>query len=265
MFDAASFYLHSGLPRQGPGSDASTSKALGLLPPLPPQPFVLDLGCGPGKHTLVLARRLRTRVVAIDIHQPFLDQLAQAARAAGLATAVETRCLSMDALDYAEESVDLIWCEGAVYFLGVGRALRLWRPLLRPGGVVTFTEATWLTPQPPAPAADWWRTVYPAITTVEENLATARREGYQVLDTFALPSQDWWTEYYTPLRARMAALRPQGSAWPELAQAIEETEQEIRLYEEFGDSYGYVFYILRRPGLGLRLVDEAGTPPQGGG
>lgn len=103
----ALFTLFSGLPRQGPGSDRSTLDALRRLPPLPPQATVLDLGCGTGRQTLVLARELRARITAIDIHQPYLDGLARNAAAAGLSDFIRTRCLSMDALDYPPASIDL--------------------------------------------------------------------------------------------------------------------------------------------------------------
>ena len=67
--------LHRGLPREGPGSDQCTAQALRLLPVLPREPVVLDLGCGPGRQALVLARMLGSKVIAIDLHQPYLDQL----------------------------------------------------------------------------------------------------------------------------------------------------------------------------------------------
>ena len=65
----AFFKLHSGLPREGPGSDASTRKAIRALPSLPPSPRVVDLGCGPGRQTLVLAQALSSSIIAADIHQ----------------------------------------------------------------------------------------------------------------------------------------------------------------------------------------------------
>ena len=46
------------LPQQGPGSDASTLRALRMLGELPDAPRVLDLGCGPGRQTLALARSI---------------------------------------------------------------------------------------------------------------------------------------------------------------------------------------------------------------
>ncbi|MDG4865538.1 transferase, partial [Streptomyces sp. T-3] len=50
----AFFTLHHGLPRQGPGSDATTRHLLSLAGPLPARPRVLDLGCGPGRAALLL-------------------------------------------------------------------------------------------------------------------------------------------------------------------------------------------------------------------
>ncbi len=67
-----------------------------------------------------------------------------------------------------------------------------------------------------------------------------------------MPPRDWWAEYYTPLQERIAALRVRADGWPELASVIEEAEQEISLFDQFGDSYGYVFYILRTPASSAR-------------
>ena len=80
----ALFRLFEPLPRQGPGSDACTREALRRLPELPAAPRVLDLGCGTGRASLVLAATLRTKVIAVDLHRPFLDRLRATARERGL-------------------------------------------------------------------------------------------------------------------------------------------------------------------------------------
>ena len=80
------FELHRDLPREGPGDDASTLRALAMCTELPAQPDVLDVGCGPGMQTLALATATGGTVTAVDAHEPFLDQLRQRAEAAGCAS-----------------------------------------------------------------------------------------------------------------------------------------------------------------------------------
>ena len=159
---------------------------------------------------------------------------------------VETRNLSMAALDYEPESVDLIWSEGAVYILGVSAALRLWRPMLKPGALVAFSKLTWLIPDPPAEALSFWRRGYPGMEALFGNLAKIDSEGYDTLETFTVPRDDWWTDYYTPLRNRISSLRASGEVDCDLAEVLAATEQEIDLFVRYGDSYGYVFYMLRK-------------------
>lgn len=243
MSEEAFFTVYDGLPRHGPGSDACTREALRRLPPLPPRPRVVDLGCGAGAQTMVLAEALRTRVIAVDLHGPFLEQLQARARERGLDAFVETRRQDMGALSLPDASVDLLWSEGAIYHLGFGPGLRRWRPLLAPGGVAAVTECTWLTDARPAEIARFWGEAYPTMGTVLENRAAAEAAGYEVLDTFTLPASAWWDAYYTPLLQRVANLRTRGDA--SLEDALLAAEQETRLYRQYAQTYGYVFYLLR--------------------
>lgn len=239
------FHLHSGLPREGPGSDASTCEALRRLPALPENPVVVDLGCGPGRQTLVLARELGTPILAVDTHQPYLDDLERAARREGLESLVETRCASMTNLDLPPESLDLVWSEGAFYAVGVDAQLRRLHPLLRPDGLVVFTDVAWLTDAPSAEARDFWRE-YPAMRSVGASLQAFADLGYEVLDSFMLPEEDWWAEYYDPLLERMGALQREAAGDPELARILEGTGREIDLRRRHGDDYGYFFYLCRK-------------------
>ena len=241
----AVYTLHSDLPREAPGSDSATRDALRRLPTMCDQPTVWDVGCGPGRSAIVLAQELQSPIIALDVHAPYLQTLAESARRHGVEQFVETRCGSMAAIDAPEGSIDLIWAEGSIYNLGFSQALRAWRRLLRDPGFVVATEATWLTDDPPDEARRFWNAGYPAMTDREGNRRLAAEAGFDVLDDFTLPQSAWWDEYLAPLEQRMATLEWQAEQHPALAAVIAEAEKEIDICRRFGDAVGYVFYLMR--------------------
>ena len=157
------FELFSGLPRLAPGSPAGTRRALGLVPGVGPQTRVLDIGCGTGAQSLTLAQSSPVRIIAVDNHAPYIDVLNREARRLGIADRLQARVADMRSLDFPDGSFDLIWCEGAIYTIGVETAMRDWRRLLRRNGHVALTEVCWRMPDPPAECAAFWNREYPAI------------------------------------------------------------------------------------------------------
>ncbi|MGO4617551.1 class I SAM-dependent methyltransferase [Nocardia sp. 2YAB30] len=57
-----------------------------------------------------------------------------------LSERISTVNCSMDQLPFPDHSFDMIWAEGAVYNIGFDIALRAWRRLLIPDGVLVVTE-----------------------------------------------------------------------------------------------------------------------------
>lgn len=240
------FELHKDLPREGPGDNASTARAFAMIPGLPPRPRILDIGCGPGKQTFVLAARSGGHVTALDKHRPFLDELTRLVSQAGLARRIAPLEGDMAALDFADESFDLLWSEGAIYILGFERGLREWKRLLKPGGGLAVTEISWLVENPPAEALAFWGREYPQMKSVAENLEIVERCGYRLLDHFTLPQSAWWEQYYTPMEVRLEMLRAQNAANPEALRLLDESQAEIDLYRKFSDAYGYEFYVMQK-------------------
>jgi len=235
--------IQRGLPRQGPGSKASTLRALGLCTDLPAHADVLDIGCGPGMQTIALAQALEEHIIAGDVSDEYLDQLDEAATSAGVRDRIEPRHLDMFELPFASGSFDLIWSEGAAYILGFGEAFVRWRRLLRPGGYMAVTELVWLTAEPPDEVATFFGQEYPAMTDIEANIATIEERGYHVLGHFTLPDAAWWDDYYTPLEAKLPGLRTKYAGDDEAIALVDMTAREIDMRRRYGDSYGYEFFV----------------------
>ena len=238
--------IHTDLPRQGPGSAASTARAWSLVEDLPESPRFLDIGCGPGMQTLDLARLVDGEILAVDLLPAYLDELRRRTCRAGLSNRVIAQQGDMFDLQLPENSFDVVWSEGAIYIIGFERGLVEWRRLLRPGGYTCVTEISWLREDIPQKVRRFWNEEYPAMRDVPTNLAIARRAGYEVVGYFTLPEADWWDDYYLPLEKRLDMLRTRYQGDAGALAAIESTQQEIDLYRDHSDCYGYVFYVLRR-------------------
>jgi SAM-dependent methyltransferase len=241
------FEIHGGLRREGPGSDRSTLRALEQISGLPKSPRILDLGCGPGAQAVLLARETGGHVIAVDNHRPFLETVARRAREAGVGDRVQPLCADMKRPGLRPRSFDLIWSEGALYQMGFDRALAACRELLVPGGHLAATEATWLRPNPPPECERCWETEYPAMTDLAGNLAKIEGAGFEHSSSFTLPESDWWDEYYGPLDERWPRYAEKYADDPEAMQAVESIREEIEIYRDFSDCYGYVFFVMRRP------------------
>jgi ubiquinone/menaquinone biosynthesis C-methylase UbiE len=240
------FEIHQDLPREGPGDNASTRKALALFQPyLPEAPAILDVGCGPGVQTRELARRTGGMITAVDTHQPFLDRLQAQAAAEGLGSQIVVCNQSMKALDFPDASFDAIWSEGAIYIMGFAEGLAAWRRLLKPGGCIAVTEASWLQANPPEEIFQFWKAAYPGMRLVSENLQTIDSLGYRVLGHFTLPESCWLQEYYAPLLERVAMLQEKYQDDAEKQAMLDEELLEVDLYRKYSAWYGYEFYVMQ--------------------
>ncbi|WPW32612.1 bifunctional class I SAM-dependent methyltransferase/N-acetyltransferase [Streptomyces atratus] len=239
----AFFSLHHNLPRQSPGSDATTRRMLGLTGPLPRRPRVLDLGCGPGRAALLLAAEAGAEVTAVDLHKPFLDELREAAEARGLGDRINTVRADMAELsgpDFPDGSFDLVWAEGSAYIIGFDTALRDWKRLLAPGGSLVVSECVWTTDAPTDEARAFWEQET-SLRPVAANTAAAMAAGYHVLGVRVQPDSDW-DEYYVPLAERVEAA---DTSAPGMEWALAASREELAMRRDHGTEYGYACYVLR--------------------
>lgn len=240
--------LHRDGWRQGPGSDDETLRGLELTRlDRDAELQVADIGCGTGASTLVLANHLpHARIVAIDLFPEFLEILSERARKAGCDRRIETLEASMDALNLAHESLDLIWSEGAIYNIGFQRGVENWRRFLRPGGVLAVSEITWLRPDPPEEIRRHWEAEYSEIATAPNKIRILEDAGYDLLGYFTLPPDCWIAAYYEPTAKRIPDFLNRHHGQPAAAELAEMESQEADLYRRYRDWFSYGFYIARR-------------------
>ena len=235
--------LFGNMDKLSPGDD---TLSLYVLRSLPEHRFkiVVDAGCGAGRQTFVLADELKTPIHAVDSYQPFLDRLKQRAKKMRVAHLVHTHCMDMKDIPSAFPTIDLLWAEGAAYNIGFANALATWASAIRREGFAVVSELCWLRDKIPDAVREFFRSGYPEMQSVEQNIAAAEKAGYKLFNTCTLPKETWVKDYYDILEPRAKSLANHSDV--AVRDFAVETLKEIETFKIAEDSYGYVFYVLQR-------------------
>jgi SAM-dependent methyltransferase len=240
------YELFEALPRCGPGDNESTRRAFNTIPRPPKQPFILDIGCGPGVQSIELAKISNGKIIALDNHQAFLDKLMKTARGEGLAGNIIPKNISMLDMDFDENTFDIIWSEGALYFMGFQNGLCRCHQLLKNDGYLAVTEIVYLVANPPAPVIQYFEKEYPDIKGIKDKIELIQNEGFHLISSFTLPESSWFDNYYLPMEEELSRLNKKYQGNEVALGIFEEMKDEINFYKKYSDYYGYEFFIMQR-------------------
>jgi cyclopropane fatty-acyl-phospholipid synthase-like methyltransferase len=174
--------VYQTLERWSPGTDVDSFKALLLLPIMPKN--IIDIGCGKGFSTSLLAKQTDAQIIAVDNEQSALDELGERLAQQQLDKQVTLTCASMTELPFTPSSFDLIWSEGSAYIMGVEQALKQWQPLLKANGCMVISDLVWLTDNPSPAATEFWQQEYPDMQTIDKRLAQMQQAGVVLINHF---------------------------------------------------------------------------------
>ncbi len=163
---------------------------------LKPGQRVLDVGCGPGRHSIALAAE-GLAVTGIDISRTFLDIAAADAAAAG----VKPAFFEMDAreMPFGEEFDAVIaLCQGAFGLMGDDDSLilrRMWAAA-KPGAVIALTAFS-----------SYFEAAHPRDGATFDLDSGLVHESTKVIDeSGGSHDVDLWTGVYTPRELRLLAI-----------------------------------------------------------
>lgn len=244
--DEIFYKIFDEMPRLGPGSDAATLKALSLTEVPEKNAEVLDIGCGTGAQTLVLASNISGRITALDNHQPYLDTLKKKFVSGKYTAELEYICNDMNKAEFPENSFDLIWAEGSVYIMGFEKALKLSAKALKKGGYAVFSDMNRISDNPPEEAVEFFGIEYPEMMTVSDCKELIGKSKLTLRDCFILDADSHLDNYYIPLQNRLEIFRNEYKNDVKVKELLLSLQNEIDVYIKYYEHFSYCYYIMQK-------------------
>jgi len=234
---------HSGLKRQGPGSPEMTIKALSYIDNHKNFAKTLDLACGTGGQTMVLADNITGKITGVDIIPELINIFNDNAKKLNFHERVNGIVGSMDNLPIQDNEFDLIWSEGAIDNIGFEKGLTYWYGLLKKNGYVAVTCPSWFTNERPEEIEKFWSGVGIGLDTIAFNISIMQNIGYVPIASFILPEKCWIDDYFIPRKTEDKKLLEKYTGNKTVQAYVNDNKYEEELFSKYNQYYGYVFYI----------------------
>ena len=237
------FYLaYRDMDRLSPGSENTTLEVLHQLDIDEDDELnILDIACGVGSSTILLADYFKNSVVeAFDLFGHYVNALDEKITENSMSERVYAYQMDMNDPDFANEEFDIVFCESSIEIIGFTKGLSEWNRLLKHGGYMIVSDVTWLK-KPSPESRIFWKNTYSEIDTIENKIRKIRNLGYEFCSYFIVPESDW-KSYHKKLDKNLNALSSDKSA----GDFVYQLKKEINVYRRNSDDYSYVFYVMKK-------------------
>lgn len=246
--------LHRALGRRAPGGEI-TARRFGMLCDLRRGDRVLDLGSGRGEAARLLAREFGCEVTCVEEDEAAVAALESEARETGLEVLVRARRFELGALDFPEESFDVVLAEGSLGAAAPNpeEAARSLRRYLKTNGRLAASVAARVGRALPAAVGSFYAEELGEPLLWPRELAAAfERAGFEPLTAECLPDA-MLDDHFRDLEAALPKLEGQpGSA---------KVKKSLDVFRREGgrSACSQMLFVLRRKEAGER------PPPARGG
>lgn len=195
------------------------TKAISIIPIIE-NPRILDVGCGSGVPTLMIAEKFDGKITAIDIDTKSIDIFREKVKELDLSDRVNLSDSSLFDIKVKNNQYDLILAEGLLNVVGFQKGfLKIIKLLKRKGFIIIHDE----------------------FQNQNDKIEFIRNNNCRILDLFVLNEQIWWNDYYKCLEKEISS-----NSNKELLKLFKSDLHEIKLFKKNPSQYISVYYIIEK-------------------
>jgi len=149
-------------------------------------------------------------------------------------------------MDFEEETFDIIWSEGALYFMGFQNGLKRCHQFLKSNGFLAVSELVYTSLDPPDVVIQYFENEYPDIKNIKGNSEVIQKEGFNLISNFTLRESAWLNGYFLPIENELPRLNKKYQGNEIALGVFDGFRNEIDFYKNYSIFYGYEFFIMQR-------------------
>ena len=195
------------------------AKTISIIPIIE-NPRILDIGCGTGVPTLMIAEKFNGKITAIDPDTNSIAFFREKITELNLADRITLSNCSLFDIKVKSNQYDLILAEGLLNVVGFQKGFsRLTKLLKRKGFIIIHDE----------------------FHNQNDKIEFIKNNDYKILDSFVLDEQIWWNDYYKCLEKEISINSNEA-----LLKLFKTDLQEIKRFKKDPSQFMSVYYILEK-------------------
>jgi len=195
------------------------SKAISIIPIIE-NPRIIDVGCGSGVPTLLIAEKFTGKITAIDTDIKSIDVFKVKVKELNLSDRISLSNCSLFDIEVKSNQYDLVLAEGLLNIVGFHKGfLRIIKLLKRKGFIIIHDE----------------------FKNQNEKIEFIENNACKILDSFVLDEHVWWNDYFKCLEKEISSITNK-----ELLKLFEYDLQEIKLFKKNPSPYTSVYSIIEK-------------------
>ena len=224
--------------------------ALGTRCGFPPASSVLDLACGKGEASIILAEKFHCVVTGVESRPVFAEEARRRVLFRGLGHLVHILDKGSGDLPFDDDFYDAALMAGTAHPYDSGSVLAELKRVVRPEGWIILGELVWnpgRTGRAPEAVLGWVRNHGGhEVCEMNARIGQFEKSGYLV-ETAELAGEEAWENYFAPQARAILENRMEHKGSPEAQAALDRWQEELELYRSGGGQRS----------LGLRLLPFA--------
>ena len=195
------------------------TKAISIIPIIE-NPRILDVGCGSGVPTIMIAEKFNGKITAVDTDAKSIDILREKVKGLNFSNRVTLSNSSFLDIKIENNQYDLILAEGLLNVVGFQKGFLKIIKLLKSKGFII---------------------IHDEFQNQSEKIKFIENNGCKILDSFVLDEQIWWNDYYKCLEKVISSILNE-----ELLKLFKSDLQEIIMFKKNPFRYKSTYYIIEK-------------------